>query len=538
MTITHTYTTYQLIYGILTVFSMYLLRKMAATVTLEQETQADFAVMNAMQNQELKQISETCMRKFWTLDSKDSGFIKVSEFRKILVNVSSLGLSENDISKICQLIPRNSFGRCIYVTFSKVLRQIRFISLRNAIIESQGGLQSLLLTECKQAEAKHRVPVTKKEIETSVKNGQIIPKKFVPSGLLAFRHLVETLQNSSHVSLGKLQVMVLMTDAEIMSDGNVDYFKFIPRVANTIKLLFEPRNLRQRAEMIENEDLSCESLLKGMSSEDFERQLRTMFISYDTNRSGALDQEEFIRCLKSLELELTETEMVGLMIVADPKQIGSIGFEDFVKFLSLNLMHLVREKHLRQLQATFVNRSRSVSVDNGNTSYDVTPPNGLNNSNSGGNNHNSNNNNNNNSSIHNTNHSSSSSMDHDGSEKSIANTLNDAFLIEEAEMTQHLLRIFEFADRERTGLLPYDEVEKILRSLDVRISQFEIQVILSEIATDPMGRIEYKSFAPVCADLLMVRQQIHCLCGCYFLYFLIAKIFFSCSLRDNFYYSR
>jgi hypothetical protein len=58
--------------------------------------------------------------------------------------------------------------------------------------------------------------------------------------------------------------MVLMNDATIMSDGNVDYFKFIPLVANTIKLLFDPKNLRQRAEMIESEDLSCESLLKGI----------------------------------------------------------------------------------------------------------------------------------------------------------------------------------------------------------------------------------------------------------------------------------
>lgn len=62
--------------------------------------------------------------------------------------------------------------------------------------------------------------------------------------------------------------------------------------------------------------------ITGISSSDFEKQLRTMFISYDTDKSGGLDQEEFIRCLKSLELELTETEMVGLMILADPGNIG------------------------------------------------------------------------------------------------------------------------------------------------------------------------------------------------------------------------
>ena len=108
--------------------------KLAATVTLEQETQADFEVMNAMQNQELKQISETCMKKFWAIDVTEIGYIKVSEFRKILVNVSSLGLSESDISKICQAIPRNSFGRCIYATFSKVLVNIIIIIIITTIL--------------------------------------------------------------------------------------------------------------------------------------------------------------------------------------------------------------------------------------------------------------------------------------------------------------------------------------------------------------------------------------------------------------------
>ena len=96
---------------------------MAGEITIEEETEHDINIMNSMYNQELKIISDTCMKKFYILDKKDSGSIKISEFRKILSTVSSLGITENDICKICQLIPRNAFGRCIYSTFGKVLRQ-------------------------------------------------------------------------------------------------------------------------------------------------------------------------------------------------------------------------------------------------------------------------------------------------------------------------------------------------------------------------------------------------------------------------------
>lgn len=234
-------------------------------------------MMNSMQNSELQLIADSCTRKFRKIDLTDSGFVNFSDFRKILVDISSLGITEIDITKICQLIPRNPFGRIIYAKFLQVLRQVRFKSLKNAIIESQGGLQSLLLQECKNYEILNRIPISQHDIEsteniTTPKISRNNTKKnIVLTGLLQFKSLIEILQNSPHVNLGKLQVMVLMSDAEILKDGFVDYFKFIPLIANTIKLLLKPKNLLRRAEMIESKDLSCESLLKGLSSIEFEK---------------------------------------------------------------------------------------------------------------------------------------------------------------------------------------------------------------------------------------------------------------------------
>ena len=436
-----------------------------------------------MQNSELQLIADSCTRKFRKIDLTDLGFINFSDFRKILVDVSSLGITEIDITKICQLIPRNPFGRILYAKFLQVLRQVRFKSLKNAIIESQGGLQSLLLQECKNYEILNRIPITQHDIESIVENTTTpkisrnnTKKNIVLTGLLQFKSLIEILQNSPNVNLGKLQVMVLMSDAEILKDGFVDYFKFIPLIANTIKLLLKPKNLLRRAEMIESKDLSCESLLKGLSSIEFEKQLRTLFISYDSDHSGGLDLNEFIRLLSSLELGMTVTEMTGLMVIADPNSIGVIEFDDFVKFLSLNLIHLEREKRVRKMQTSFQFRSRSATLVEDN------------------NNNNNNNEYKNKNNANNSNNASQNNM--------VINSL-------EVQNIQNLLtRLFEFSDREKNGFLSFTEIQKILlSSYQKEVSYYEIEIMLSDIDVNIEGEINYRNCLTELAKTLSVRKN-------------------------------
>ncbi|KAJ1384148.1 hypothetical protein B484DRAFT_410895, partial [Ochromonadaceae sp. CCMP2298] len=80
-----------------------------------------------------------------------------------------------------------------------------------------------------------------------------------------------------------------MSEAHVQ-EGMINYFHFVPVVSKAIELMFEPKALRQRAELIEKTDLSPEALLQGMSSEMFEQRLMTLFKSYDIDHSGGLDQ--------------------------------------------------------------------------------------------------------------------------------------------------------------------------------------------------------------------------------------------------------
>lgn len=112
----------------------------------------------------------------------------------------------------------------------------------------------------------------------------------------------------------------------------------VPVVAKAIEIMMEPKALRQRAELIENTDLSAEALLQGMSTKDFSNKISTLFRyirhrilvtthiladnairSYDVNGDGVFDQEEFITCLQALELHLSRVEMLALFDAADSK---------------------------------------------------------------------------------------------------------------------------------------------------------------------------------------------------------------------------
>ena len=59
---------------------------------------------------------------------------------------------------ICQLLPRDSFGRCLYINnnFYNILINVKFLTLKNSIIEENGNeLQKYLLNICKLEEIKY-----------------------------------------------------------------------------------------------------------------------------------------------------------------------------------------------------------------------------------------------------------------------------------------------------------------------------------------------------------------------------------------------
>ncbi len=245
-----------------------------------------------------------------------------------------------------------------------------------------------------------------------------------------------------------------MSEASIQ-DGMVDFHQFCPMAAKTIEIMFEPKSLRQRAELIETTDLSPESLLMGMSTLEFDKKMETLFKSYDFDHNGTLDYNEFRSCLLALDFNLTEGETAALRVAADIQTTGDLTFSHFVTFFTSNLLHLEREKHLNSLQKTLHRRNVKLSTE---------PIRFM-------------------------------------SSKKIISTVS----LE--QFKQHLETIFGLADLNNTGYLERAEFEKLILSLDIKISKFQLNTLLSELEINDSKLIHYRAFIPVCADSLSVRKQ-------------------------------
>lgn len=264
----------------------------------------------------------------------------------------------------------------------------------------------------------------------------------VATGYLPFRNIITLMSGSTRLSLSRLQVMVIASSAEI-EDGLVNYWKFVPAAAKTIELMFQPHILKQRAELIETTDLSPTHLLNGSTPEEFLRRLKTLFTSYDLGKTGELNPRQFRAIMDSMELQLTPGEIMALMSSADTDNSGGINFEEFAEFCMNNLLHLEREKHLRLLQEA-MNQS-----SNGDAASES---------------------------------------------------------LETAAMEDHLRNIFKLADHDGSGSLSYEELEVVFQSVNIHMSPFQLQVLISEMDANNDGTVSYDEFVPALADLLQAYK--------------------------------
>ena len=71
-------------------------------------------------------------------------------------------------------------------------------------------------------------------------------------------------------------------------------------------------------------------------------------------------------------------------------------------------------------------------------------------------------------------------------------------------LVHHLESIFQLADKEKNGKLSYGEFREVLKWLDMDVSQFELEVLLSESDANGDGSIDFSEFIPIIAELLQV----------------------------------
>lgn len=398
------------------------------------ESSLEDEILNRVSHEDVGKLSEIFFEEVKQVDLRKSGALRASEIRKVLKKMAYNALTNSEINMICQSLPRDSFGRLMYKDFQKILYQTKIGAMRNMMLESQGNdIHRYLITLFRNEEMRLY------EADTNRSSAGSVDSDNIPLyGTLPLRSIINVMMTSPRLSLSRLQVMVIASEAHL-NDYKVNYMHFAPIAAKTIEIMFEPKALRMRAELIESTDLSPEVLLKGDSSEEFTRRLKTLFKSYDIDRTGELNAKQFRACMETMDLELSVTEIQTLMTIADENCNGSISFDEFSEFCMNNLLHLEREKHIRLLQREINGKSKSV---NENSSE---------------------------------------------SKKSLE---------------IHIHHIFELADTDKSGFLSYLELEHLFCELDIKLTPFQVSILMSEFDSNEDGLVGYQEFIPICVDLI------------------------------------
>ena len=179
--------------------------------------------------------------------------IKPSLFKQVLVDVGNqMGISMVEIKRLCQIMPSNSFGKVMYLDFPSYFEKMRFNTLKQKYFENQGGLLAAFLHDCYMMEEEQYTLQRPEKKNHSNSEKHLVT--FIPTGCLDFADLRRMLAKpTGYVSLGKLQVLVIMSCFELTTDGKVDYIKYAPLTVNIIRMLNNPAALRQKAEIIESQ---------------------------------------------------------------------------------------------------------------------------------------------------------------------------------------------------------------------------------------------------------------------------------------------
>ena len=425
--------------------------KIKAKLEIGEEEVADdleLASTRAALQSETDTIAQTCLEKLKCFDTHGYGVIRIGDLKRCLINVSHMGIKEIEINLVANLLPKDSHGRAIYSNFPSCFTNARFAAEKMARVDnSKSPICRKLIELCNKQEL----------IENS---GGDEESGF---GLINVRNFTHILQNPEF-NLSRLQVLVLMSES-YTTDGMLQYYQYVPTLARTIEKMFDPKVLRQRAELITKTDLSVDALLEKMPPNALDERLFALFKSHDIDHNGVLNEEEFRRCLDSLDLGLSRDEILLFLISADSTHKCLISFEDFKRFFKENLKNLNSDKHLRTVQNLVHSSSSSkkaVSIKDQRSSSKLlrgreTAP---------------------------------------GEKEMTTEEIS-------AHMKNSLRTIFQTLDPENHGSVSFTEVDKVLRQLNASISEYQLSVILAEVPIDDHGNLRYNEFIPKLVALLM-----------------------------------
>lgn len=219
---------------------------------------------------------------------------------------------------ITQFLPRNHSGLCEYASFSDILFNIRAYCSSNMILESYADdLDQHLLALFKQIDS----------------------SSSTMDNYLPISSLLSRLVNCPRLTLSKHDIIYLLADCKLRDD-QIDFVPNIPTIVSKIKRVYSIDFMVKSNELWDSLKFSNEDLLFGVSSDFYQHRLTLMFQKHDADRSGAIDEDEFINCMLDMDYKLNKNELKLLWEMIHLSDNQNLSFHDIAEYITSYIIYI------------------------------------------------------------------------------------------------------------------------------------------------------------------------------------------------------
>ena len=281
---------------------------------------------------------ETTMRRaFADADADGNGVLSEGEFKQCLQD-AALGVTKQQINVLMSETDLDGDGNVCYEEFVPICYGI-FVEmfkedlLRKEVRNSADWLESTII----------------EHFTAQDENGV---------GKLPHKAVKKVLQRLSYegffiMGLSNLQVMAIMSEANLDSSNCVDYVLFARTAAGMIYNLLDTDAITKRQTALATmADSDAAFVLRRMSEDQIMDLLKQAFQEADADGNGYLTPDETFEVLHSLgagDLGLTEKEVTALMASLDENDDGVVTYPEFITFMFDVLQHLDREAQITEI---------------------------------------------------------------------------------------------------------------------------------------------------------------------------------------------
>ena len=151
------------------------------------------------------------------------------------------------------------------------------------------------------------------------------------------------------LGLTKKDIRNVMAECDENDDGVIEYKEFMPIMVDLIHAAQARDEAQMQAEMdaMDAEFEAEDFFLRGMSQQELESIMMSIFKENDADGNGVLDRKEFKKCLKSASLGLTKKEINMLLSEMDDNANGVISYEEFTPLCFQMLVEKFKEDFLQ-----------------------------------------------------------------------------------------------------------------------------------------------------------------------------------------------